>query len=355
MRVVIVGAGIIGASIAYHLVRRNADVTVIECDQPASVATTRSFAWINASYDNPKPYYTLRFQSMLEYPRLQRELDGALKINWGGSLLWEDDMENVIQFVNEHRRWGYPVELVDREEFQALEPHVVNPPPQAAYAELEGSVDPVHATKVLLSAAQNRGARTFCECKVTGFDVKSSHIRGVHTAQGGFEADYVVLAAGVDTSTLASELGVDIPLVDSPGLLIHTKPVRSVINRLVLSPGVHMKQQSDGRIVAGEDFGGGDVDTDPNELAQCVLERIKERLRGVQKIELEQVTVGWRPLPKDHMPIIGFVPSVENLYVSVMHSGVTLAPIVGRFAANEILDGETVDLLEPYRPERFEK
>ncbi|MDH3692925.1 MAG: FAD-binding oxidoreductase, partial [Gammaproteobacteria bacterium] len=351
MRVVIIGAGIIGASIAYHLARRNADVTVIERDQPASVATAKSFAWINASYDNPKPYYKLRFQSMLEYPRLQRELDGALKINWGGSLLWEDETEHITQFVNEHRRWGYSVRLIDRKEFQALEPHVVDPPAQAAYAELEGSVDPVHATKVLLSAAENIGVRTFCESPVTGFDVKSNHIRGVLTRQGHFEADYVVLAAGVDTPTLASELGVDIPLVDSPGLLIHTKPVRPIINRLVLSPGVHMKQQSDGRIVAGEDFGGGDVDIDPNELARRILKRITERLLGLENIELDRISVGWRPLPKDHMPIIGFASSVKNLYVSVMHSGVTLAPIVGRLAANEILDGETVDLLEPYRPE----
>lgn len=63
-RVGVVGAGIIGASVAYHLARQGA-------------ATGKSFAWINASDGNPKPYFRLRFQNMLEYRRLQAELDGA--------------------------------------------------------------------------------------------------------------------------------------------------------------------------------------------------------------------------------------------------------------------------------------
>jgi glycine/D-amino acid oxidase-like deaminating enzyme len=65
------------------------------------------------------------------------------------------------------------------------------------------------------------------------------------------------------------------------------------------------------------------------------------------------VTVGVRPMPEDGMPVVGFAPELPGLYLATMHSGVTLAAAVGRFAATEILDGARIEMLEPYRPGRF--
>jgi glycine/D-amino acid oxidase-like deaminating enzyme len=65
------------------------------------------------------------------------------------------------------------------------------------------------------------------------------------------------------------------------------------------------------------------------------------------------VTVGLRPMPEDGKPVVGFAPDLPGLYLATMHSGVTLAAAVGRFAAMEILDGARIELLEPYRAERF--
>ncbi|MGH6913163.1 MAG: FAD-dependent oxidoreductase, partial [Geminicoccales bacterium] len=76
-------------------------------------------------------------------------------------------------------------------------------------------------------------------------------------------------------------------------------------------------------------------------------------LRGADDLALERVTVGLRPIPQDGKPVVGSAPGVPGLYLAVMHSGVTLAPAVGRFAAMEMLDGVRLELLEPYRPERF--
>jgi glycine/D-amino acid oxidase-like deaminating enzyme len=65
------------------------------------------------------------------------------------------------------------------------------------------------------------------------------------------------------------------------------------------------------------------------------------------------VTLGYRVLPKDDYPIVGFVDSWPNLYLAAMHSGITLSPFIGQVAAAEILDGISVDLLRDYRPSRF--
>lgn len=355
LRVVVVGAGIVGASVAYHLSRRGVAVTVVERDEPACGATSKSFGWINASFDNPRPYYALRLQSLFEWNRLQSELGGAIELKWGGSLFWEqDECPALQQRIRTQQSWGYPVRGVDKAEFGSLEGSVREPPSLAAFAELEGTVPPVQATEALLAAARAEGARELYGCGVEALRVHGDRVCGVHTSAGDIETEVVVVAAGVDTPSLSSPVGVPTPLRQAPGLLVHTKPVAPLLNRVVLAPAVHMKQDPDGRVVAGEDFGGGHPTAATEALSRRVLASAKSALSHAQNLEIERVTLGYRPLPQDEMPVIGFSGAVSGLYVTVMHSGVTLAPIVGRLASEEIIDNARVDLLDAYRPARFE-
>lgn len=351
--VVVIGAGIVGASIGYHLARRGAAVSILERARPASQATAKSFAWINASYGNPAPYFRLRFQSLLEYRHLDAALGGALGVKWGGSLLWEVEGLDLAAYIAGHRAWGYAIRGVGPDEFRDLEPGFAAPPELAAFAELEGSLAPVEATRALLAAAQSRGARVHEDCEVAEILTRAGRVIGVNGSHGAIEADHVVLAAGTDSEALAAGLGVRLPMRNLPGLLIRTRPVAPVLNRLVLSPKAHMKQDPDGRIVVGEDFGGDNEATDPRALGEAILARLKGCLPGVAGLEIEEVMVGLRPIPADGFPVVGAAPGAPGLYVAVMHSGVTLAPVVGRFAAEEILEGARVEPLAPYRPERF--
>ncbi len=74
---------------------------------------------------------------------------------------------------------------------------------------------------------------------------------------------------------------------------------------------------------------------------------------GADSLEMEGVTLGLRPILEDGLPAIGPAPGIDGLYFAVMHSGITLAPAVGRFAAMELLEGADVALLAPFRPGRF--
>ena len=352
-KVVVVGAGIIGAAIAFHLAGRGAAVTVVERAKPAGEASGRSFAWINASFDNPKHYYDLRIQSLLEYPQLDRALGGTLGIKWSGALLWDIEGEALTDAVARHRAWGYPVWLLERDEIGAMEPNLKDPPPHAAYAPYEASLEPVAATEALLAGAADLGVTISNDCAVETLITRNNRAVGVETAQGAIEADTVVLAAGVATEVLVKTAGAALPMNSSPGLLIHTKPVAPLVQRMLLTPDLHMKQDPDGRIVAAEDFGGGTGEQDPDATAASLMADLARLLSGGADLELERVTVGWRPIPKDGFPAVGPTPEIDGLYVAVMHSGVTLAPIVGRLAAEEILTGMRTDLLAPFRPSRF--
>ena len=87
--------------------------------------------------------------------------------------------------------------------------------------------------------------------------------------------------------------------------------------------------------------------------AARVIAMAGRHIPQIADAEVESVGVGWRPLPLDGLPVVGHVPDMPGIYLASMHSGVTLAPIIGHLAAMEILDNARVDLLSDFRVERF--
>ena len=153
---------------------------------------------------------------------------------------------------------------------------------------------------------------------------------------------------------MAALAGVRLPLADSPGLLAHSVPVPRRLMRVVLAPTAHLVQRSDGRVVTGTDFGGGESWDASAAHGRALLAEAARYVPALAGVELDRVSVGWRPMPRDRLPAVGPASGASGVYLAVTHSGVTLAPILGRLAAAEILDGLRFGLLEAYRPSRFE-
>jgi glycine/D-amino acid oxidase-like deaminating enzyme len=355
-RVVVAGAGIIGANVAYQLAKRGAAVTVIERDTPATGATAKSFAWINATFSKqPRPYYELNRLGIQAWRRLEDDM--KLPIVWGGSLEWyrgAKEAEELRRAVKAHQSWGYSVAMVDGAGLAALEPNVTfGEVGAAAHADEEGHVDPVAATHAILQRAVSFGATVRSRTWVTGIDAPGK-LRAVQTNLGDLPADVLVIACGTDTRRIAAMAGLHVPLKDSPGVLVHTAPTRALLNRVVLAPGAHMKQKADGRIVTGVGFGGTPTTDSSMAAAETFLRTAAAGVvAALDTAKVEYVTLGNRPLPSDGFPIVGFPPKRRDIYVTVMHSGVTLSPFIGRAAAVEILDGVDIEPLAPYRLARF--
>jgi glycine/D-amino acid oxidase-like deaminating enzyme len=352
-RIVIIGAGIIGASLAYHLARRGAAVTIVDAQHPAAGATGKSFGWLNATFSKrPRSYFDFSMRGIAGWHRLEQELAGDLQVRWGGSVAWfppGPDADQLRRDVPHHQQWGYAVRLLHEAEIRKLLPHVLPGAIGAAcLSEPEGAVDPIQAVSVLLEKARQFGADIRYPCQVTRVD------RAVHTSQGVIEARAVVLASGVDSPRLAQLAGVNVPLKDAPGVLVHITPERPLVDRIVQAPGVHFRQKLDGRIVAGGQIvGGAGTAETPVADPQAIFHQAVRFLPALAQSAIEQVTLGYRVMPADEYPIIGFAEQCPNLYVAATHSGVTLAPIIGELAAIEILDGVEQPLLAPYRPSRF--
>ncbi|MGI9397484.1 MAG: FAD-dependent oxidoreductase, partial [Paracoccaceae bacterium] len=88
-------------------------------------------------------------------------------------------------------------------------------------------------------------------------------------------------------------------------------------------------------------------------LAETVIARIRQNLRGQPDVQLAEVKLGERPVPLDGLPVVGAVPGAPRIFMAVMHSGVTLGPLVGQLLAKEILHGKLSPLLSNFRPARF--
>jgi len=350
--IIVIGGGIIGASIAWHLAKSGAQVRVY-CARPGGVATPNSFAWINASWVNPEPYFHLRRHAMAGWRRLAESVPGIAP-RWSGSICYDLPRDELENFAAEHSSWGYGMERVSRAQIAALEPHIAEPPEWALKIDEEGMVEPDAAALALLADAARLGATVLEGTEVRTLSARSGRVTGITTDAGAVEADEVIVAAGGATPELAASIGVSVPLTASPGLLVDTKPAQPLIRHIIVAPGMEMRQAPDGHIVASTSFNGTDPGEDPEATARAIYNDLVSRLSQTSGLEYGGYRIGFRPMPKDGFPIIGRATGHTGLYLAVTHSGITLAPAIGKFAADEILGGSSQRLLAPYRLSRFE-
>ncbi len=358
-RIAVVGGGIMGASIAYHLAKRGAEVTLLEKRAPATGATANSFAWINAGSKRPRGYYDLNHLGMAGWRRLEHELGPRLVMQWGGTVQWQAEAgqaEAVRRAVAAQQAWGYSARLVDAPEMRRLVP-TLEPGPVSAgsFCDEEGTVDPVAATKLLLDAAVAHGAVVRYPAAVSAFDRDGAAVRGLRVGSETIAVDAVVIATGVEMPVLGALLGFDVPMEESPGLLAHTTPHARLLERIIVAPGATLKQLPNGEIVTGVDFGGSPSRDTSAAMGHRLLDGAGRFVPRLKDTTLDRVTLGFRVLPADGQPIIGRVAARPNVYLAAMHSGITLAPAVGQLAAIELLDQVEVEHLTPYRLERFAK
>jgi glycine/D-amino acid oxidase-like deaminating enzyme len=349
--VLVIGAGIIGASIAWHLARAGARVTVTDAQELGGVATRNSWAWLNASWGNPEPYFRLRVHAMHEWCRLEREVPGV-HVSRVGSLLWELPPDDLKAFHAEHTAWGYDVRLLDRAEIHRIEPHLVDPPELAVHAPAEGAAEPLSTTHALLAAAEAHGATIIANNRVSSLQTRGGRVIGAETSIGLLEADEVVVAGGVGTSALLSAIGLRVPIRAAPALLVRTQPHDKRLNGLVMSPEMQLRQTPEGQFVAALES-PGETNAEAMQAAAVALDLIKGMIASTSALATDTHIVGIRPIPEDGFPVVGRAPGTAGLYIAVTHSGITLAPAIGHFVADELLTGVVDDLITRYGPGRI--
>ena len=371
--VAVIGAGIVGAAIAWRLAQRGVHVAIIDKGQPGHGASSHSFAWINAGAKEPIGYHNLNRRSLEMWPRFAAAIgdDGdpdSTGLRWGGKVSWESDpaaAEGLAARVRQLQGWGYPTRLIDAEELRRLEPSLeIGPVVAAEYSPNEGQVEPQMLVDACVRRLREVGCKIQADTEVVGFEQDArGRIQGVVTASGYEEVDAVVIATGTATTGVAALAGVNVPQAESPGVVIRTNPMPALLRNVpvVYAPPlndgrreIHLRQCADGRLMIGEGDQESLAEDDSQAHADDLLARACRYLPGLAGAQAVAVPVGWRPMPLDGYPVMGFASGAPNMYVALTHSGVTLAPALSQLAAQEICGGTPADaVLGPYRPQRF--
>jgi glycine/D-amino acid oxidase-like deaminating enzyme len=260
--------------------------------------------------------------------------------------------------------------MVDVSEAQTLEPLAnFRGATEVAYSPRDGAVDAMRASQRLVNAAQRLGLTLLDNCSVNRVKEGAGGLVVLETDCGEIAVDKYVLATGANQQATLNLAGIDIPQRATPGVVVITKPVPKLLNTIFVAPGVHIHQRRDGRLVLGEQEGAPETEAHVKRLsahptrfpsttlaeqhASRLLETARHFLPSLPKdIALEEVLIGWRPLPLDGHPVLGTSPTQPRSYIAIMHSGVSLAPIVGELVSQELITGVSSSVLEPYRPNR---
>lgn len=370
-KVGVIGGGIIGASIAAHLMDAGADVIVFEKNTPGSGATQASLAWINPSTVNTH-YRDLRLESMAAWVKLDQRL--RLGVIWGGSISWTDKPDKEINLnkrIAALRNTAAEPTVLDARQIAEMCPYIAPGETRVGfYLPNDGHIDPVDVTQRLLSYAKMKGAQVIFPCAIESVSMVNGQVKGVKTSKGDFALDQLVVAAGTDTSAVLAMAGFTMGMNSVPGLNVHTKPIAHVTKMVYdFSSALEFKQMPNGEAVViyvggppklpvHEPVFSKAITAYPsqelaNAHAKSLLSKAAVYWPGLANAVPDKIRVGFRPVPLDGLPVIGAVPGAKGVYVVATHSGVTLAPILGQFAAAEIMGGPRPDILAPYRPERF--
>ena len=351
MKVVIIGAGILGASSAWHL-RNEADVTVIDYGSIGGLASRASLGWLNATFYLNEEHYQLRQAGIQAWRDISRALPD-LPLHWSGTIVWDMGDENRQAMIDRLKSWDYPVKELDKNGVKSLEPSLMKIPDQALHLPNEGFVLLSLAAEKLLKAS---GAKVFSGIKAQSIKVVSDRVTGVQTDQGMIEADQIVVAAGTETEGIAASVDIKIPMLTRPGLMLRTSPApKKTLSNVCATPDFELLQRNDGKFMLPFSAGhqnskSKSIQSLPAKMVEKAMNRLADYFPHLD-LSIEEAMLAYRPVPEDELPVIGQAgPSGLNFLT--MHSAATLGIIAGQIMAKEML-GQDVTNLKPFRPERF--
>ncbi|GAA1624006.1 NAD(P)/FAD-dependent oxidoreductase [Leucobacter chromiireducens] len=336
---IVVGAGIVGASVAYHLSALGQRVTLIESGEPGSGVSGRSFGWVGRPPGIPSPTGALRHIAQTEYRRLESEIPD-LNILWTGSLTWDG--------FNPHPTPRYAVS-----DAHAREPRLRQPPGTAYFSPDDGAIDPAHVARRLVSTARDLGAVVHADTPVTGLVVTDGRIAGVRTSRGNVAGRSVILAAGAGSATLFPPIGRHTVAYTSPAVLVRLRAEAGLVRGIVGTADFEVRQFPDGTLWCPREYSGEQTRADRDATARATIADLEAHFARVGRVEPISVEVGWRPMIADGEPLIGPHPDLPGLTLAVMHQGVTLGAAVGRVLAEELVSGVAASELAGCRPARF--
>jgi glycine/D-amino acid oxidase-like deaminating enzyme len=380
LRIVVVGAGIVGAAIARALVRAGCDVTVVDRGPTAGGTSGSGEGNLLVSDKEPGPELRLAQRSLAAWARIEDELRDELPAGFpslelerkGGLVVatTEAGAEALLTFADTQRGAGVLAETVDDARAHELEPDLTPHSTAMVFYPEDLQVQPVAATEALLAAARLHGARVQQGVEVTGPVLSSGRLVGVQVASGPLPADAVVLAAGPWSGQVAERLGVPLPVRPRRGTVLVTSRMPVRIRHKVYDAdyvGAVGSGSADLQVSSVvESTAGGTVLIGSSRERRGFDERIEARVLAalaakalllfpfLADAQVIRAYGGFRPFVPDHLPVIGADPRLPGLWHATGHegAGIGLSLATAELLRDQLLDGAADPLAAEFRLDR---
>src|SRR3990172_10723930 len=366
--VIIIGGGVHGVSLAFHLTKLDLKPVVLEKDVIASGATGRSSGLVRMHYDL-EPESRLAWLSFQYFRNWGETVGGDCGFTRTGFLqiVGPKVSDRLRANVAMHQRIGIPSLLVTPDDVKRLAPSFVTDDFEiAAYEPESGYADPSSTTSALLEGGRSRGATLVQDCRVTGIKVRSGKVTDVETTRGVFSAPIVVNAAGAWAGEVSRMAGLDMP-IDTwrHDTMFVRRPLEVGTSHPTViddTNNMYFRPETGGLTLVGlED--GNPLGTSPDGNADVALpgfvdrgvERICRRMPIMERGSLHSAHGGYDGITPDQRAILGQT-GPEGFYLQCGFSGTgfKIAPAVGACMAEFIVDGQAKTLdISPFSPHRF--
>ena len=380
--VIVIGAGVIGTSVAYYLTERNCKVLLIDRGDAAVGTSSHCDAAAMLTDKQPGADAALGFSSIGHFVELSKNLSMDFEFAQSGSLyICETDFEFAFatDYVNSLRAEGYPVHMVDTKELAEREPYLTKDLTGGFWSDVCSQMNPYRLCFALIEEAKKKGLETAFYSPVLSMK-REGEDYVVSTPAKEYRSKLIVNCAGIWAPHIGHMLGLSIPISPRKGVILLTEKTFPLCHQKVqeygylvtkfhpemerhLDPLIEdnnvsftIEPTNDDNFLIGSsrNFVGYDNSVEP-EIAQGIAKRALRFFPVLKDINCIRAYAGLRPFVPDHLPIISPVDNLPGYYIAAGHEGdgISMAPITG-ILISQMINNEKPDLpLEPFSFSRF--
>jgi glycine/D-amino acid oxidase-like deaminating enzyme len=371
---IVIGAGIVGASVALSLTNSGLKVLVIDRGAVSSGTTGAGEGNILVSDKDPGPELTLALRSRDLWFEMQNDVGDSFELEAkGGVVVARNDEGPLIELAHEQSLNGVSVQKLDHSSLHELEPYLDQRYQSGVFYPQDAQCQPMLAAAHVIRAVVTRGGAFISQARVTKINVREGRVVGIETTQGNFSAPVIVNATGTWAGELAKMAGSHLPIAPRKGFILVTEPTKKYVFHKVydsdyvanvassnaeLQTSTVVEGTRAGTILIGASRERVGFDGSMNyEILRRLAAQATSLFPVLRDVQLLRAYRGFRPYAPDHLPVIGEDATVKGLWHSAGHegAGIGLAPGSAALITDAILQRPSFMDSSPFSPARFEK
>ena len=371
--VMVIGAGAIGSSVAYHLAKRGYKTALVEKSNIASGTSSHCDAVALICDKDPGIDTQMGYSSIERYLELQDELSYDFEFHQRGCLYvceTEPEMEAAKQYVDAQVADGYDMRMMDTKEIFDMEPNLARDLIGGFWSDPDCSMNPYKLCYAYADAGKRLGMDILTHHELKGITLEDGQVAALVTDQGTYKTERIINCAGVWAPFIGQMVGIDIPIKPRKGIVMISERGVPIVNQKIQEFGYMMSKFEDlnfkrnvsdivernnvamvieptdaSNVLIGgnRDFHGYNIDTEI-EVMQAVAERAIRFFPILKDINCIRTYSGLRPWVVDHLPIVSEVDGIPGFYIAAGHEGdgISLSAITGKMVS-QLVAGEDTD------------